>query len=59
MVKLTRAGAQRLFNGEDDELYSREDLMEAQPDGSLKVTGACTGTVWVVQKDEIAAIVDA
>ncbi|MBI4400309.1 MAG: hypothetical protein HY581_01610 [Nitrospirae bacterium] len=59
VVKLTPAGAQRLFNGEDDEIYSREDLMEMQPDGGLKVTGSCTGTVWLVQKDEIAAIIDA
>lgn len=59
LVKLTSAGAQRLFNGEDDEIYSREDLIETQPDGDLTVTGACSGTVWLVRKDEIAAIVDA
>lgn len=59
VVKLTSAGARRLFNGEDDEIYSRADLIEDQPDGSIKVSGACTGTIWLVQADEIAAIVDA
>jgi hypothetical protein len=59
VVKLTPAGAQRLFNGEDDEIYSREDLMEMRPDGGLKVTGSCTRTAWLVRQDEIAAIMDA
>jgi hypothetical protein len=59
VVQLTPAGTLRLFNGQDDEIYSREDIMEMQPDGGLKVTGSCTGTVWLVRQDEIAAIMDA
>lgn len=59
IVKLTSAGAQRLFNGEDDEIYTREDLIEKEEDRTFKVIGACSGTVWLVQKNEIEAIVDA
>lgn len=59
VIRLTRAGALRLFNGEDDEIYSRDDLIQIQPDGLVKIVGACSGTVWLVQKDEIAEIVNA
>lgn len=58
VVKLTEAGAQRLFNGNDNEIFTREDLIETEPDGTLKVTGACSGTVWLVKKEEILAIKD-
>lgn len=58
IVILTKAGAQRLFNGEDDEIHTRGDLIETQQDGMVKVTGACSGTVWLVEKTEIAAILD-
>lgn len=58
VVKLTKARVERLFHGEDDEIFTREDLMEDQPDGTLKVTGACSGTIWLVQKSEIAVIQD-
>lgn len=58
VVQLTKAGAQRLFNGEDDEIFTHEDLIETQPDGTVKVTGACSGTVWLVRRKEILAILD-
>lgn len=58
VVKLTKAGAIRLFDGEDDEISTREDLIERQPDGTVKVTGACSGTVWRVRQDEMAAVLD-
>lgn len=59
VVKLSRAGARRLFNGEDDEIYSREDLIEKGQDGTIKVVGACTGTVWLLHEEEIIGITDA
>lgn len=58
VIKLTKAGAERVFNGEDDEICTREDLIERLPDGSVRATGACSGAVWVVRREEIASIVD-
>jgi hypothetical protein len=58
VVKLTKAGSQRLFNGEDNEIFTRQDLIETQPDGTFKITGACSGTAWLVKKEEISAILN-
>lgn len=58
VIKLTKAGAERVFNGEDDEIFTRDDLIVTLPDGTANVTGACSGTVWRVRRDEIVAIVD-
>ena len=56
VVLLTKEGAERLFNGEDNEISTRDDLIELQRDGWVKVTGRCSGQIWHVRKDEIVKI---
>ena len=57
VVKLTKAGARRLFGGEDDEISTRADLIQDKG-GACEITGRCSGTVWQVQKEEIVRITD-
>ncbi len=55
VVKLTKAGARRLFGGEDDEISTRVDLIQDKG-GIFDITGRCSGSVWRVQKEEIVRI---
>lgn len=57
VVKLTKAGAQRLFNGEDNKIFTRDDLIETTRNGRwIKVAGRCSGQIWHVRRDEIIKI---
>ncbi len=56
VVLLTKEGADRLFHGEDNEISTRDNLIEWQEEGWVKVVGRCSGQVWYVRQNEIVKI---
>ncbi|MBI5747423.1 MAG: heavy metal-responsive transcriptional regulator [Nitrospirae bacterium] len=56
VVKLTKVGVQRLFNGKDNKIFTRDDLIETRRNGWIKVAGRCSGQIWHVRRDEIIKI---
>lgn len=53
---MTRVGVQRLFNGKDNKIFTRDDLIKEERNGWIKVAGRCSGHLWYVRRDEIIKI---